>query len=245
MGGLGWVDWLRVPMGLVAVARLKSSPGQLSGPRQAPASPTAKPMTEMRNLATFHRNLCSSWNLGRSWIDLRVEHTPQRDSHPPLAMTKREGTTSPRKKQRQSTTSTASPNAMAIAVKPAFLVLASHDIKVAHVFAFTVFVWVLHFRGGAARLGCTRTAPIPSSMHTTPLPLPDLHVHPLVMCLGFILVTGEAREVEDASRRLVALLATAVKGLTVVDLDDNVSLVEKERTILLEPQVRQCDRRRE
>ncbi|RRT84668.1 hypothetical protein B296_00009303 [Ensete ventricosum] len=153
----------------------------------------------------------------------------QRDSHPPLAMTKREGTTSPRKKQRQSTTSTASPNAMAIAVKPAFLVLASHDIKVAHVFAFTVFVWVLHFRGGAARLGCTRTAPIPSSMHTTPLPLPDLHV----------------TEVEDASRRLVALLATAVKGLTVVDLDDNVSLVEKERTILLEPQVRQCDRRRE
>ncbi|CAL9179695.1 unnamed protein product [Musa hybrid cultivar] len=66
-------------------------------------------------------------------------------------------------------------------VKPAFLV-AAHVTKVAHVLAFTVFVlvlaWVLHFRGGAARL------------HSDD---PNLifNVHPLVMCMGFILVIGE------------------------------------------------------
>lgn len=46
-------------------------------------------------------------------------------------------------------------DAMPNTVKPAFLVTA-HVTKVAHVLAFTVFVlvlaWVLHFRGGAARL---------------------------------------------------------------------------------------------
>ncbi|CAL9199110.1 unnamed protein product [Musa hybrid cultivar] len=67
-------------------------------------------------------------------------------------------------------------------VKPAFLV-AAHVTKVAHVLALTVFVlvlaWVLHFRGGAARL------------HSDD---PNLifNVHPLVMCMGFILVIGEA-----------------------------------------------------
>lgn len=52
---MGWVCWLRVPMGLVAVARLKPSAGQLSGPRQAQASPTVKKMTEMRYVDLFFK----------------------------------------------------------------------------------------------------------------------------------------------------------------------------------------------
>ncbi|URE09674.1 hypothetical protein MUK42_13273 [Musa troglodytarum] len=129
--------------------------------------------------ATFHRNLCSSWNLGQRWIDLRVEHTPQLDDlH---SFPERHG--------------------HHITVKPAFFVAASHVPKVAHVFAFTVFVWVLHFRGGAARLGCTRPTPVSSSLYTTPLPLPNMNdIYATMtfsfffldrMCLGFSLVTGE------------------------------------------------------
>ncbi|KAG6524201.1 hypothetical protein ZIOFF_014093 [Zingiber officinale] len=68
-------------------------------------------------------------------------------------------------------------------VQPGYLAAAAHITHVAHVFALTVFilvlVWVLHFRGGAARL------------HSDDANL-IFNVHPLVMSLGFILIIGEA-----------------------------------------------------
>lgn len=64
-GWVGWVGWLRVPMGLVAVARLKSSAGQLSGPRQAQASPTVKTMTEMRYVDLFFKHAKCHRVIGR------------------------------------------------------------------------------------------------------------------------------------------------------------------------------------
>ncbi|WOL02603.1 putative ascorbate-specific transmembrane electron transporter 1 [Canna indica] len=78
--------------------------------------------------------------------------------------------------------STTMPTLAGAPVKPWYMVAAANVTKVAHLFALTVFVlvlaWVLHFRGGAARLNSDD---------------PNLifNVHPLVMCLGFILISGE------------------------------------------------------
>ncbi|RZR86702.1 hypothetical protein BHM03_00013947 [Ensete ventricosum] len=68
--------------------------------------------------------------------------------------------------------------------------------------------------------------------------------------LSSLLSSSESRRYKQETDGTIEKITDCIvvnceEGLMVVDLGSDVSLAEKEQMVLLEPQVRQCDRRRE